>query len=498
MCRGSIDPNSLKESPIKRIILIGLVGLIGLCAYLISETRGIEPSDLDHRPDRNASDSTTALTQPTIDRDGPARMAAEDASQSEGAAVSIDRGRTIRGAVRFDCGELNADLALLALDGSYRDATSVDERSAFRFDNVPPGRYRIDVDEQSLDGRQLPPYRQTEVRPDEANLPLGYYATTIDVADEPRQYFVELGIRCSGTLRGRVLGPHDKPVANVIVTLQMHAQEGDIFYFHNTISASALSDEYGDYRIDDIYPGPYKTMLYLTGNEPGGIKWQMPESTLIYVDAGADLVQDIRFPPNDGSIAVSGLVLDEEGVPYEDLEVLVTKHGEALNGIKYSLHDVIAEGRTDANGMYRIAGLPARQVRVQAAPFGNLGDPGENITAEPATPVILELSPSDVEVMADPVIIRRSRPFTIVVTVSDGFASETGEIDQTAPIAVTAGYIDERGIQRTKRLQRDEGGDFVLVVETPHPELQITASRNGQARTVPITPIPDEQSRLSF
>jgi hypothetical protein len=34
MCRGSIDPNSLKESPMKRIILIGLVGLIGLCAYL--------------------------------------------------------------------------------------------------------------------------------------------------------------------------------------------------------------------------------------------------------------------------------------------------------------------------------------------------------------------------------------------------------------------------------------------------------------------------------
>ncbi|MCS6953167.1 MAG: carboxypeptidase-like regulatory domain-containing protein [Bryobacterales bacterium] len=122
----------------------------------------------------------------------------------------------------------------------------------------------------------------------------------------------------------------------------------------------AYSDAQGRFLFTDLPAGVY----FLTASKPGFAatrfgqrRWKGP-GTPIVLEEGSRFVAELRLPR---LAVISGQVTDENGVGLPDQQVLVYRRGPPL--------ELVAHGRTDDRGVYRIAGLEPGLYCVRTAPI---------------------------------------------------------------------------------------------------------------------------------
>jgi protocatechuate 3,4-dioxygenase beta subunit len=121
----------------------------------------------------------------------------------------------------------------------------------------------------------------------------------------------------------------------------------------------SLTDRLGRFLFADLPAGVY----YLSASRPGFAttrlgqrRWNGP-GTPVVLERDGRFLAELRLPKLG---AISGEITDENGVGLPDQQVLVYRRGPPL--------ELVAHGRTDDRGLYRVAGLEPGFYYVRTAP----------------------------------------------------------------------------------------------------------------------------------
>lgn len=120
-----------------------------------------------------------------------------------------------------------------------------------------------------------------------------------------------------------------------------------------------LTDRHGRFLFSDLPAGVY----YLAASKPGFAatrlgqrRWNGPGTPIVLEPRGR-FVAELRLPRLG---VITGEITDENGVGLPDQQVLVYRRGPPL--------ELVAQGRTDDRGAYRVAGLEPGFYHVRTAP----------------------------------------------------------------------------------------------------------------------------------
>lgn len=120
-----------------------------------------------------------------------------------------------------------------------------------------------------------------------------------------------------------------------------------------------LTDRHGRFLFSDLPAGVY----YLAASKPGFAatrlgqrRWNGP-GTPIVLEQRSRFVAELRLPRLG---VITGEITDENGLGLPDQQVLVYRRGPPL--------ELVAQGRTDDRGAYRVAGLEPGFYHVRTAP----------------------------------------------------------------------------------------------------------------------------------
>lgn len=120
-----------------------------------------------------------------------------------------------------------------------------------------------------------------------------------------------------------------------------------------------LADRDGRFLFSDLPAGVY----FLTASKPGFAatrlgqrRWNGPGTPIVLEERGR-FVAELRLPRLG---VITGEIADENGVGLPDQQVLVYRRGPPL--------ELVAQGRTDDRGVYRVAGLEPGLYHVRTAP----------------------------------------------------------------------------------------------------------------------------------
>jgi beta-lactamase regulating signal transducer with metallopeptidase domain/tetratricopeptide (TPR) repeat protein/protocatechuate 3,4-dioxygenase beta subunit len=208
----------------------------------------------------------------------------------------------------------------------------------------------------------------------------------------------------AATLRGRVTGPNDKPVAGALVSVGT----GSLAPWAEAMSARTNAD--GNYVIDDVPPFDLKSRAEQEAAMRSGKNAAMAEFralppllnlTVEHPDfaVAQDQVEktpgtrDVQLQP--AAILVGRVVLGDSGKPAGGARVWVaghhqklseTKHDDAGNNDEqrlFAMSFYTASTRADADGKYRLTSLPTGYYHVSAETPGWVSVGLRDVTAEP-------------------------------------------------------------------------------------------------------------------
>lgn len=171
----------------------------------------------------------------------------------------------------------------------------------------------------------------------------GFLPATLEVALAVDPAPVLLTLKPAAALRGSVVDEEAKPVEGARVVLVTQAARGD------RPLATSASDRTGAFTFAAVPPGSHRLAVQAAGY----LAWSQP----LTVDSGSP-PEPVEVRLKRGAV-LSGRVLSERGQPVEGAEVSLSSEGEPAVGL------TAPQTISDAEGSYRLEGLPAGPQRVQ-------------------------------------------------------------------------------------------------------------------------------------
>ncbi len=162
------------------------------------------------------------------------------------------------------------------------------------------------------------------------------------------------------SLEGSVVKePDGEPLKKAIVELIAENQEEGGNY-------TATSDADGRFKIVDILPGRYKMFVERTGYIEVDQKRRRSPGVALSFEAGQDLKdQALLMLP---AAIITGHVLDEDGDPISNADVVVLRRKYSSGRIKF---EPVGTAQTNDLGEYRIGGLVTGKYYLSASPPAN-------------------------------------------------------------------------------------------------------------------------------
>ena len=196
----------------------------------------------------------------------------------------------------------------------------------------------------------------------------------------------------AGSIAGRVLGPDGKSLAGAPLSMTTDCDYDDPWRgsgaspsrtsYHVANHLRAISDENGEFRFENVPPG--KLFLYYpwdgpTAGEVDSGKWRRwtkpgeaypsaPTKGLTWTrfirgEEGRQ-VNDLVVDLSKSTCVVEGRVVDADGTPVVGARVEATWKGKDWSG--HTVPNGEPPAHTDANGLYRLTGLPPSEAAVFA------------------------------------------------------------------------------------------------------------------------------------
>lgn len=242
--------------------------------------------------------------------------------------LTLAHALALSGRVRDDRGPVSEFRAVVKRGANPRSRSPVDVRSEsfedeeglFEFDGLVRGEWEVTV------------YAKDHARSQAVHVTLP--------APEPIELFVPREAR----VRGVALDAGGAPLAGVSV-LAERADEVDVFGLYG--DKEALTDERGAFELRELAPGPVRLRAF----GPAGGQSEAQELALL----AAETIEGIELRLRTGAMLI-GEVIGRDGRGVADVEVSVLGPGIPFR----------EPLRTDAQGRFEFAGLPAGEVYVRA------------------------------------------------------------------------------------------------------------------------------------
>ncbi|MHC4471987.1 MAG: carboxypeptidase regulatory-like domain-containing protein [Planctomycetota bacterium] len=227
--------------------------------------------------------------------------------------------------------------------------TESDPYGDFRFENLPPGHWRLEVAHADFAPRNVSGLELT----DEAGVegvPVVLYGwgATPGVSEDV------------GAVEGRVTDRNGEPVVGAVVTVRGNDGGG---------SSSTKTDEDGNYRVEKLLPGGYRVELRLEAKSHSfSADAKKPQTKSQFTNVAPGKVTRVDF---SGSGALTGVVLDAKGNPLVDVIVRIAPLDE--KGMHRGGGYRPTQVRTDKEGRFRIedAGEGRHSVGIQSVKRGD-------------------------------------------------------------------------------------------------------------------------------
>ncbi|MDJ0972989.1 MAG: carboxypeptidase-like regulatory domain-containing protein [Planctomycetota bacterium] len=177
-------------------------------------------------------------------------------------------------------------------------------------------------------------------------------APMMDVTDG-QDVAIDVTLYRGGILEGTVRDPEGKPIPSARVVAALPNQ-----HYWNNRGTTAVADESGHYRIEDVplgkgHVGAYADGFYMP--VPEGVKvqsWQMPPGALYEVkEEGQRLTRDVQL---ERGVRVEGQVVDESEAPVVGARVWASGN---LQQRLYAFDQYATQRVTDAEGRFEYLGL---------------------------------------------------------------------------------------------------------------------------------------------
>jgi len=361
---------------------------------------------------------------------------------------------------------------------SVRTAVS-NERGAFRFDGLPPGRYIVSGSSPGYTSSQPAPAGVAPITVD-VSLPLGYAAGPSMLLSEGEQVLgLEVMMFRQATIAGRILRPDGTPAPGL-----------SVFVAHNTWSGQtwlaqppATSEWDGRYRVTGLPPGRYKVAV----NSPD-LPTQRPLTNTFYpgVDDAADAEP----------------VTAIEGISTEGIDIWLTPprrfavEGRVYWGVGLAPQDIAIE-YGDPEGTHSAAWI--------------VSDPGGLFTitdAPPGTLVLLARADSDIGPLAALATteVTVDRVYDIALTLdrpgrlSGRVTYEPGVDSTVRPLTLRQTLLRTTALYRVPTSSIDEAGGFAFDNLLGEYAFELAGSPPGLGVTRVLRsgmPLPDGRIRVA-
>lgn len=313
---------------------------------------------------------------------------------------------------------------------------------------------------------------------------------TVSPRDEKQPVDVEVRLQPTGRVTGRVLDESAKPIPKATVQLLQHVPDAETkIVFYSTAGSIPITVERdGTFAIDALTPGmPYNVSVTAPGHASAfGTPFEG-------IAGETHRLADVVLPRADQTVA--GTVVDPRGRPLAGVQV----HGTPVRagGIERSVRINSGQVFTDANGRFRLTGIPHGPVRLSAY-VSPPGVNGERIVRTHCALMVeagqqkarLILAGPDVQSPVEAIVGKPAPEFAVQewtnvaqANVKQGFSREA-----FARRAVLLAFMDE-AIPSTRLLSRlnelhqrwaDKGLQIIRVYEAP-------VSQKELSDTSPIT-----------
>lgn len=192
----------------------------------------------------------------------------------------------------------------------------------------------------------------------------GYVAADLGTVTVPNERPLEVTLRPASRILGRVVDGDRRPVAEAHLLAQKDGHGGRGFRFGFGANQTTSRDD-GTFEILGVEPGLVTVMVQAVGFSPLRLSGlEVPEQTPL---------RDLELVLETGSSLI-GTVTDSDGEPASQAVVMLSNRGSGRSRSGFA--------HTDADGKYRIDGLPTGAQMVTAA-FENGGRTTKAIDIEP-------------------------------------------------------------------------------------------------------------------
>jgi protocatechuate 3,4-dioxygenase beta subunit len=204
----------------------------------------------------------------------------------------------------------------------------------------------------------LSPYRNHELIATHADRHLAA-RFTVSPRGERQPVSVEVKLQPTGRVSGRVLGDDQRPIANSYVQLLQHlpAAETKIVFYSAGTSVPTRVEQNGSFTLNGLVPGiSYNVNVTAPGHAAAfGANFEGRAGQ-------SQHLPDVILPRAD--LTISGTVLDPRGRPLPGVQVYGTP--VRSGGISHSIRISGGQVFSDAEGRFRLTGIPAGPVRLSA------------------------------------------------------------------------------------------------------------------------------------
>jgi protocatechuate 3,4-dioxygenase beta subunit len=305
--------------------------------------------------------ATLTAAQPQRPRPAPPRDRAQAELQRgtavlRGNVVAADTGSPIR----------RAQVRVAGPGASSRLATT-DAQGRYEVRDLPAGRYTVSASKGGFVSLQ---YGQR--RPSESGTP-------IEIGDGQLMDKVVIALPRGSVISGRISDEFGEPVANAVVSAMRYAYSGGALRLvaGGSQNSRDTTDDQGYYRLFGLSPGDYiVSASFRAGGEaldPAGENTgyaatyypgttSVAEAQRVSVGLGQEHNSVVFALIATRLVRVTGAVVDSQGAPVNDGNVLLVSSGGRVSG---PMPMTNFGGRIDANGQFRIMNVPPGRYTAQ-------------------------------------------------------------------------------------------------------------------------------------